>query len=107
MKLLILCLFGVSLASNTAAQGTDGLAALVELIKTEVSNQVKTEIQSIKDGLLIEIREQINVKAIKEEIKNEIRRDMETQKQCRKDINSAREGNTVKPRKVLFLFYKK
>ena len=78
MELIKLCLIGLLMASFTAAQGGgEGLLnGLTEMIKTEVSNQMKIE-----------------RKVIKEEILKEIQNDKEKNEAIRKDLDSTKEGD--------------
>ena len=66
------------MASNTAAQGGgEGLLnGLTEMIKTEVSNQMKIERKVLKDEIL-----------------KEIQNDKEKNEGIRKDLESTRKGN--------------
>ena len=80
MELIKVCFIGLLMVSVTAGQGTDGLFnALVETIKTEVSNQMKIE-----------------RKTLKEEILREIRDDREKHEETSKQLESTREGNSIK-----------
>ena len=77
MELIKLCLIGLLMASNTAGQGEEGLLnVLKEMIKSEVSKEMKIE-----------------RKVIKEEILKEIQNDKEKNEGIRKDLESTRKGN--------------
>ena len=78
MELLIVGLVGLFMIHATAGQGTDGWNALAEIIKKEVSNQVKLE-----------------GNAIKEEIMRMMRKDREKQDENRRTLDNTREGNFI------------
>ena len=78
MDLIKICFISLLMARFTAGQGTDGLFnALVETIKTEVSNQMKIE-----------------RKILKEEILKEIQDDREKHEETRKELERTKEGNS-------------
>ena len=80
MELNKICILGLLMVSVTAGQGTDGLFnALVETIKTEVSNQMKIERETIKEEILREIRD-----------------DREKHEGIRKDLESTKKGKNIK-----------
>ena len=80
MELIKVCLICLLMASFTVVQGTDGLFnALVGIIKTEVSNQMKIE-----------------RKTLKEEILREIRDDGEKHEEIRKELERTRKGKSIK-----------
>ena len=82
MELIKVCMIGLLMVSFTAGQeeGTDGLLnGLIKVIKTEVSNQMKIE-----------------RKTLIEEILREIRDDREKHEEIRKELESTREGKSVK-----------
>ena len=80
MDLIKICFISLLMVTVTAGQGTDGLFnALVETIKTEVSNQMKIE-----------------RKTLKEEILREIRDDREKHDKVRKELESTKEGKSKK-----------
>ena len=60
MELIKVCLTGLLMVSLIAGQeeGTEGLlSGLIKVIKTEVSNQMKIERKTLKEEILIEIRD--------------------------------------------------
>ena len=82
MELIKVCLIGLLIVSFTAGQGegTEGLVSVLkEMVKTQVSNQIKIE-----------------RKTLKEEILREIRDDGEKHEEIRKELESTREGNSIK-----------
>ena len=80
MELIKVCFMCLLMVSFTAGQGSDGLFnALVETIKTEVRNQMKIERKTLKEELLREIRD-----------------DREKHEETRKELESTREGNSIK-----------
>ena len=82
MELIKICLTGLLMVSFTAGQEeeTEGLlSGLIKAIKTEVSNQMKIE-----------------RKTLKEEILKEIRDDREKHEEIRKELDSTREGKSIK-----------
>ena len=84
MELIKLCLIGLLMASITAGQGEESLLnVLKEMIKNEVSKQMKIE-----------------GKVIKDEILKEIQNDKEKNEGIRKNLESTREGNY----KIIFNF---
>ena len=79
MELLKVCLICLLMASFTVGQGTDDLLnALVETIKTEVSNQMKIERKTLKEELLREIQD-----------------DREKHEEIRKELESTKKGKTI------------
>ena len=82
MELIKVCSICLLMVSFTAGQeeGTEGLlSGLMKVIKIEVSNQMKIE-----------------RKTLKEEILREIRDDREKHEEIRKELDSTREGKSVK-----------
>ena len=82
MELIKVCLTGLLMVNLIAGQeeGTEGLlSGLIKVVKTEVSNQMKIE-----------------RKTLKEEILREIRDDREKHEEIRKELESTREGNSIK-----------
>ena len=77
-------------ASGIAGQGREGLSGLVELIKTEVSNQLKIESKTIKDEIMKEIRREIEEIAIKDKKIKDIEKD--EQEEFRKSLDNILQG---------------
>ena len=77
-------------ASGIAGQGREGLSGLVELIKTEVSNQLKIESETIKEEIMKEIRREIEEIAIKDRKVKDIEKD--EQEEFRKSLDNTLQG---------------
>ena len=78
MEFTEIILIGLLMICVTSGQGTEGLSALADMIKNEVSIQVKIE-----------------GNAIKEEILKIMRHDREKQEENRRTLHNQREGNFI------------
>ena len=79
MELIKVCMICLLITSVTDGQEDGLLDILMEVIKTEVSNQMKIE-----------------RKTLKEEILKEIRDDREKHEEIRKELESTKEGKSIK-----------
>ena len=78
MEFTEISLIGLLMICVTSGQGTEGLSALADMIKNEVSIQVKIE-----------------GNAIKEEILKIMQHDREKQEENRRTLHNQREGNFI------------
>ena len=90
MKLIYCCMIALYTASGIAGQEREGLSGLVELIKTEVSNQLKIESETIKEEIMKEIRREIEEIAIKDRKVKDIEKD--EQDEFRKSLDNTLQG---------------